>query len=152
LHNNSTACRRSEAITNNIAVVHQQNRIRRIRSEQNSDGRTGIETLDVHVFDAKRGASYEIDSDKTGGYSLDFDIPQGHVNARAVNIDAVRARSQNRAQRAGAVDRDRFGNGDGAETARIDAVDLAVRGGFRDRAGKRLAGRRAAARTWPGTR
>ena len=33
-HNNSTACRRNEAVTSNVAVVHQQNRIHRLRANK----------------------------------------------------------------------------------------------------------------------
>ena len=45
-----------------------------------------------------------------------------------------------------AVDGDRLGDRHRAEAGRIEAVDLAARGGLRDRAGEGLARRRAAAR------
>src|SRR5262249_56667725 len=47
---------------------------------------------------------------------------------------------------ADAADRDRLGDREGAESTRIQRVDLAAGGGLRDRARERLAGRRAAAR------
>ena len=66
--------------------------------------------------------------------------------AAGVDDDAVRAGGEDAAGHAVAVDGDRLGDRDGAEAARIEDVDLAAGCGLRDRAGERLAGRRAAAR------
>jgi len=60
--------------------------------------------------------------------------------------DAIGSGDQNRPKRRGAIDGDRLGDGQGAKAARIEAIDLATRSGFGNRAGESPAGGRAAAR------
>src|SRR4029078_11479443 len=89
----------------------------------------------------------EVDAGEAGAEPLDVEAAQHDgVGREGVDDDAVRPRAQHAGLEAFRADGDRLRDGDGAEAARIEDVDLAARGGLRDRAGERLARRGAAAR------
>src|SRR5262249_34107780 len=99
--------------------------------------------VDLNGVDAGISRVAAVTEEALNLYFLDDD----DVGRCGRDIDAVRARHQNRGDlAAAAVERNGFGDGDGAEAARIERVDFAAVGGLRDGAGPCLARRRAAAR------
>ena len=84
---------------------------------------------------------------KAGPEPLDVE-PFKHdpVGRRGVDDNGVRSGHQHARFDVIGANRDRLGDGHGAETARIEDVDLAARGGLGNRARESLAWRSAAAR------
>ena len=102
--------------------------------------------MDSAFLDVQSGCVEEPNAVQARPEPLDVEAAQDHGAARGVDDDAIRARHEHAGFEAFTRDRDRLGNRDSAEAAGIEDVDLAASGGFRDGAGERLAGRRAAAR------
>ena len=148
LRHDSTARRGGDAIGGNVAVVHLEQGVVGVWGKQDSDCWSGIEPRDVHVIDIERGTAYEIDADQPAAYSVDRQISQVHRDTCPIDVNAVCPRGQNRAKGPTAVDRNRLRDRDRAKATRVEAVDLSAGRRLGDRAGKRLAGRRAAA--WVG--
>src|SRR6185312_1111388 len=109
------------------------------------------EIVDEQVFDVDLQRRKDVDAAKAGPgagvRTVDADALEAHDSQRVVGrgvggIDdnAVSARDQHGPEGAAAIDGDRLGNRHCAEPAGIEAIDLAVDGGFRNRAGKGLAG------------
>src|SRR6266568_45396 len=88
------------------------------------------------------------DSDAPGSLPVKVETPQGHDIGR-IRADVDGDGAANRIPRAGgpgrARDGDRKGDGDRAELAGIEAVDLAARSRLGEGPGEGLAGRGAAA-------
>src|SRR5204863_9912363 len=78
--------------------------------------------LDVHL-----GGGDDPDPGEAIAAAVDREAADGDVDAGAVDDDAAGQRRQDRGHRAGAVDGHRLGDGDRAEAARIERVDLADR-------------------------
>src|SRR5262249_52232293 len=125
----------------------------------------GVEVLDDHIVQMQREPTGEVDADQAGAGAVDgetahvHDDGSGRRRGAVVDVYTVGAGRQDGAERAAAVEGYRLGDGDGAEAARIEAVDLTAGGGLRDRSGEGLARRCAAARVnvvadarYPGSR
>src|SRR5436190_4196222 len=109
--------------------------------------------LDLHMLEmeAVRDRAEVLDAVDAGrAEAVDADPAKDDrvagIAGRQIDDDAVEAGVGDAGNLAVAADRDRLRDRDGAETARIEHVDLAARGGLADRAREGLAGRGAAAR------
>src|SRR6185436_17254471 len=99
------------------------------------------ESRDRHIVDRQVKPGDEAYSIRSGSEALNVQIAQHDlvVGAR-VDSDPGDSVGQNAADGAAAVDRDRLVDREGAEPARIDAVDLAAGPCLRQRRGKGRAG------------
>ena len=105
------------------------------------------EVMDPAVDDVDLQSREDIDAIQSGSQPLDVEaFEDDRVGRPRADDDAIGAGHQYAGLEALRADRDRLGDGHGAEAAGIEHVDLAGRGGLGDRARKGLARRRAAAR------
>src|SRR5262249_43095516 len=104
------------------------------------------ETEYLALFDMNSSGLDDVDADQSCPNALDVEPTQDDDDAASVDVDSIGAGGQDAREGFRAVDRDRLGDGDRTESARIQAVDDAVGDSLRDRARKGFAWRRAAAR------
>lgn len=109
---------------------------------------TSGEAGDEAVLDAQLCSDKKPDTVEAGAEAVDRYATQEHLVAgpSVDNNNSVEPRGQDRTEGAGTVDRNRLGNGHGAEPAAIEAIDLASCGSLGDGAGKSLTRCRKAAR------
>src|SRR5205085_3475884 len=109
-----------------------------------------VEPRDRAVLHPHRTPGQEtdaVDADTRAHRPVDGDAANDYVVVRpGVDDDAIDGGGKKTAERAITVDGDRLGDRHGAEAARIEHRNLATGGGLRDRSGKGLARRGAAAR------
>src|SRR6185369_588949 len=105
------------------------------------------EAVNASRLDVQRLAGEEADAVQPGGEAVDVQTAQGHDVARArADDDPVRPRHHDSRGDPFGGDGQRLGDGDGAETTRIEDVDLADGRRLREGACEGLAGGGAAAR------
>jgi hypothetical protein len=115
-----------------------------------------FEKLKISQFSTLSLAGREVDAvdAERGPRAVNREVAQndddgvGRGCRAVVDVDAVRGAGEDRAEARAvrAVDGDVLRDGDGAEPARIERVNLAARRGLRDGTGEGLTGGRAAAR------
>ena len=85
------------------------------------------------IFNVELNTVGEVDANQAGAHPLNVEPTEMDNNAGSVHIDAIGEGSENSAQEGTTVDRDRPGDGDGAEAGTIEAVDDPNGGGLGDR-------------------
>src|SRR5438874_9168352 len=105
------------------------------------------EAVDLAVVDDQSPTGKKADAVDPRAEAIDVEAAKRDVVVHSgVHDDAVGAGSKHTRGYTFTGDRHRLRDRHGAEAAGIETVDFAARRGLRDRAGKGLAGRRAAAR------
>src|SRR5262249_55149482 len=130
-----------------VTAVRMDDRV--IDDEHSPAGKTDSigKAVDYRLSDVDGAGLGDVDASHSRAAAFDIQAAQVDDDAGPDDIDAVDARAQNAAHPSLlTVDCDRFCNRHRAKAARIQTVDDSAYCGLGDSTGKRLAGRRAAAR------
>src|SRR5205814_4999014 len=122
-------------------------RHRRAASAQSDIDAIRGELVDLAIVDDQSLAGKKADAVEPRAGAIDVEAAKRDLVRRpGVHDDGIRAGNKHTRGYTFTGDRDRLRDRHAAEAAGIETVDFAARRGLRDRAGKGLAGRRAAAR------